>query len=231
MFLSDFNEYPRDITAYQITGWIASKGNAATMGQYRGALKNYYRHVVGQPNKFDRVPCPKKDKKLPVIISQEVVVSRINAIENLKHKAIVSVLYAAGLRREELLNLRITDIDKFRKTIHIHSGKGAKDRSIEVSENLLVILRNYYRQYRPKEFLFEGQNGGKYSGTSVANICKKHMKCNPHSLRHCCLTHLIELGVHISEVAKRAGHSKISTTHDTYSHIATTFNPITLLAA
>jgi len=231
MFLSDFNEYPRDITTNQITGWIASKGNASTMGQYRGALKNYYDHVIGQPNKFSRIPYPKKEKKLPQIMSQKTIVERINLIGNMKHRMIVSVLYGSGIRLSELLELRITDIDGDRNTIFIRSGKGGNDRLIPISEKLIQDLREYYRQYRPKSFLFEGQFGGRYSSTSVQNICKKYMKCNPHALRHCCLTHLIEKGVHISEVSKRAGHSKISTTHDTYSHIATTFNPITLLAA
>lgn len=231
MFLSDLNEYPRDITANQITGWIASKGNASTMGQYRGALKNYYDHVVGQSNKFDRIPYPRKDKKLPQIMSQELVVKRINSIGNLKHRMIVSALYGSGIRLSELLDLRVTDVDGDRETLFIRHGKGGKDRPVPVSKNLINNLRDYYRQYRPKEFLFEGQFGGRYSSTSVQNICRKHMKCNPHLLRHANLTHLIESGVHLSEVSRRAGHERISTTHDTYSHIATTFNPITLLSA
>jgi integrase len=128
-----------------------------------------------------------------------------------------------------MLDLRITDIDGNRNTIFVRHGKGGKDRIVPVSEKLIQDLREYYRQYRPKSFLFEGQSGGRYSSTSVQNICRKYMKCNPHLLRHANLTHLIESGVHISEVSKRAGHSKIETTHSTYSHIATTFNPITTI--
>lgn len=228
-FLSDFNEYPRDITADQITEWISLRGNPSTMGQYRGALKNYYTHVIGQPNKFNRIPYPKKEQKSPQILSKQIVTSGIQSIENTKHRMIVSVLYGAGLRLSELLSLRITDIDGHRNTIFVRHGKGGKDRVIPISRKLIQDLRNYFREYRPTFYLFEGQKGGRYTPTSVQKICRKHMKCNPHLLRHCNLTHLIESGVHISEVSKRAGHSKIETTHSTYSHIATTFNPVTII--
>lgn len=229
-FLRHFRKTPIRISADEINNWIALHREGSTKAQIRGALLNYYSHVVGQKKKFDKIPHPKKDKKLPNVLSQEVVVSRINAIENIKHKAIISVLYGAGVRREELLNLRLSDIDKFRRTIHVHNGKGAKDRIVPVSENLLELLRKYYRLYKPKEFLFEGQFGGRYSGTSVVKICKKYIKTNPHNLRHCHATHLIESGVDVSEVSKRLGHAKLETTM-VYNHIASTFNPITLLAA
>lgn len=230
-FLRHFRTTPTRISADQITEWISERGNSSTMGQYRGALLNYYTHVVGQPKKFNRIPFPKKEKKLPQIQSQETVVQRINRIANMKHRMIVSILYGSGIRLSELLDLRLTDIDGKRNTLYIRHGKGAKTRIVPVSKKLIQDLREYFRQYRPTEYLFEGQHGGRYSGTSVQKICKKHMACNPHGLRHFCLTHLIENGVHLSEVSRRAGHAKISTTHDVYSHIATTFNPVTLLAA
>lgn len=230
MFLSDFNEYPRDITSDQIVYWLSLKVSSSTIGSYRGALENYYKHVIGQPNKFARIPYPKKETKYPQIISQETVVERIMSIKNTKHRMIVSVLYVSGIRISELLDLRLTDIDGNRNTIFVRHGKGGKDRVVPVSIKLIQDLRKYFIEYRPTEYLFEGQHGGRYTSTSVQNICKKYMKCNPHLLRHCNLTHLIESGVHISEVSKRAGHSKIETTHSIYSHIATTFNPVTLLA-
>jgi len=130
-----------------------------------------------------------------------------------------------------MLNLRLTDIDGNRRTIFVRHGKGGKDRVVPVSKKLITELREYFLEYRPKKHLFEGQTNTRYSHGSVQKICRKYMNCNPHLLRHCNLTHLIESGVHISEVSKRAGHSKIETTHSTYSHITTTFNPITILAA
>lgn len=229
-FLWYFKKHPKDITSHDITEWMTKHDAPATKAQVRGALLNYYKYVVGQYKVFDQVPVPKQAKKLPVIMAQEVVVQRINAIENIKHRAIVSVLYGAGLRRDELLNLRISDIDKFRETFHIHYGKGAKDRIVPVSKNLLILLREYSRLYKPKHYLFEGRKRRKYSPQSVLKVCWKYMKVNPHNLRHCHATHLVEAGVHISEVSKRLGHAKLETTM-VYNHIATTHNPITLLAA
>lgn len=226
-FLRHYRTTPKRISSQQITEWMAQHGNGATKAQIRGALLNYYSYVVGQPRKFDSVPVPQREKTLPVIMAQEEVVKRISKIRNLKHRAIISVLYGAGLRRSEL---RISDIDKFRRTIHIHAGKGAKDRIVPVSEKLLVLLREYYRQYQPQEFLFEGQKGGRYSSQSMLKICYRYMNVNPHNLRHCHATHLIENGVDVSEVSKRLGHTKLQTTM-VYNHIATTHNPVTLLAA
>lgn len=230
-FISHYKKSPENITSDEIVLYLSDLKSSSSKRQHVGALRNFYTHVIGQPNKFARIPYPKKEKKLPQIMSKQVLVERISSIGNMKHRMIVSVLYGSGIRLSELLDLRITDIDGDRKTIFVRHGKGGKDRCVPISEKLIQDLREYYRQYRPKSFLFEGQFGGRYSSTSVQNVCRKHMKCNPHLLRHANLTHLIESGVHISEVSKRAGHSKIETTHSTYSHIATTFNSITLLAA
>lgn len=229
-FLREFRKSPLRISAEEITRFIANHSAAATKAQIRGALSNYYTHVVGQPKKFQRIPQPKKEKKLPRIFSSQVIVQRLAAIPNIKHQAMMSILYGAGLRLSELTHLKITDIDKFRQVIHIRSGKGAKDRVVPISSNLLQLLRNYYKAYRPTTHLFQGQTGHIYSPTSVQAVSRKYMKCNPHTLRHCHATHLIEAGVDVSEVSKRLGHSKIETTM-IYNHVATTNNPITLLAA
>jgi len=228
-FISYHKKSPENITSEEIVIYLSRLNSSSAKRQHIGALINFYTHVIGQPNKFKRIPYPKKDKKLPKILSKQEVISRIKSIQNIKHRMIVSVLYGSGIRLSELLDLRLNDIDGDRNTIFVRHGKGGKDRVVPVSNNLIQDLREYYRQYRPESFLFEGQNGGRYSSTSVQNICKKYMRCNPHSLRHANLTHLIESGVHISEVSKRAGHSKIETTHSTYSHIATTFNPVTTI--
>ncbi len=230
-FIKLHGKSPENITSDDIVIYVSKLNSSSAKRQAVGALRNFYTHVVGQPNKFAKIPYPKKDRKLPQIMSQQLVVERINSISNVKHRMIVSVLYGSGIRLSELLDLMLTDIDGDRNTLFIRNGKGSKDRVIPVSTKLITDLREYYRQYRPKSFLFEGQNGGRYSSTSVQKICRKYMKCNPHKLRHANLTHLIESGVHLSEVSRRAGHAKISTTHDVYSHIATTFNPITMLAA
>jgi len=228
-FLRFFRKSPNRISSDEIVLWLSKLKSSSAKRQAVGAIRNYYTHVVGQPNKFKRVPYPKKERILPQIFSQQVVIKRIGRVKNFKHKMIISVLYGSGIRLSELLDLKLSDIDGVRNTLFIRHGKGRKDRIVPVSVKLISDLRRYFKEYRPKGYLFEGQTGGRYSGTSVQKICKKHMKCNPHLLRHQNLTHLIESGVHLSEVSRRAGHSKISTTHDVYSHIITTFNPITLL--
>jgi len=227
-FISYHKKSPENITSDEIVVYLSDLKSSSSKRQHVGALRNFYTHVVGQPNKFKKIPYPKKHKKLPQIMSQQVVVERVSSIDNLKHRMIVSVLYGSGIRLSELLDLRVTDIDGGRNTIFVRHGKGGKDRVVPVSNNLIQDLREYYRLYRPKSFLFEGHGGGRYSATSVQNICRKFIGCNPHMLRHCNLTHLVESGVHLSEVSKRAGHSKVETTM-IYNHIATTFNPITVI--
>lgn len=229
-FIAHHKKSPGNITSDEIVIWLSRLKSSSSKRQYVGALRNFYKYVIGQPQKFKRVPYPKKEKKIPQVMSQEVVVERIRSISNRKHKMIVSVLYGAGLRLSELLNLRLTDIDGNRNTLFVRHGKGGKDRVVPISQKLVHELRSYYKEYRPTEYLFEGQYGSRYTETSVQNICKRYMKCNPHLLRHCHATHLIESGVDVSEVSKRLGHAKVETTM-IYNHIATTFNPVTLLAA
>lgn len=229
-FLRHFRTHPEDINRHQITAWIAQHKAGATKAQVRGALLNYYDYVIGQKEKFDHVPIPKQEQKLPVIMSRQECLQRIDAIQNLKHKAIVSVFYDSGIRRAELLNLQLQDVDHMRETIHVHRGKGAKDRIIPVSAQLLVLLRQYQRQYNPKKYLFEGWKRKQYSAQSVLKVCRNHMGVNPHNLRHCHATHLLEAGVPMPEVSRRLGHKKTQTT-EIYNHITTTTTSITLLAA
>jgi len=227
-FLSHFKVSPNRINSEQITEWIASHDNGSTKSQIRGCLKNYYTHVIGQPRKFDRVPNPKREHKLPTVVDRNKLIMRIDQIQNIKHRAMVSILYGLGLRRSELLDLHVSDINGIRKTIHVRSGKGKKDRILPISDSLLDLLRNYYRSYWPATYLFEGSSSGRYSPASLAKLCKVHMGTNPHSLRHCNATHLIEAGMDVSEVSKRLGHSKLETTM-IYNHISTTHSQISLV--
>lgn len=229
-FLRHFRTNPAEIDRHQITAWIATFNEGATKAQVRGALLNYYDYVVGQKEKFDHVPVPKQAKKLPVIMSRQTAMQRIEAIQNLKHKAIVTVFYDSGIRRAELLNLHIEDVDHIRETIHVHRGKGAKDRIIPVSPATLKLLRQYLREHKPKKYLFEGWKRKRYSEQSVRKVCKNHMGVNPHNLRHCHATHLLEAGVPLAEVSRRLGHARTSTT-EIYNHITTTTTAITLMAA
>jgi integrase/recombinase XerD len=179
------------------------------------------------PNRFYEVERPIKKETLPKVISKESVLAMIDTSHNIKHKCIISLLYSAGLRRSELIDLKIEDIDSQRMTIMVKQGKGKKDRLTLLSQRLLLDLRQYFLEYRPKTYLFESPNGGQYSGTSVGKIidyaaksAKIKQKVTPHMLRHSFATHLLETGTDLRYIQALLGHSS-STTTEIYTHVAT----------
>ena len=180
-------------------------------------------YKFGLEKKYDKVSFirPRREKKLPQVIDYEYLKTKLNKIENLKHKAILSVAFSTGMRVSEVINLKITDIDSKRMIIHIHNGKGRKDRIVPLTQYILELFRDYFRQYKPKEYLFNGQFGVKYSKTSCNQIVKKHLgkDYHFHTLRHSCFTTLLESGIDIRIIQKIAGHSNIKTT-EIYTHVS-----------
>ena len=169
---------------------------------------------------------PKKEKKLPVILSLEEVKQLIENIHNLKHKTLLSIIYSAGLRIGEAINLKINDIDSKRMLIHIKGAKGKKDRYSLLSESFLKLLRDYYKKYKPKEYLFEGQKSDRYTSTSAQKILKNaaekiglKKKITLHSLRHSFATHLLENGTDIRYIQELLGHNSPKTTM-IYTHVS-----------
>jgi site-specific recombinase XerD len=148
---------------------------------------------------------------------------------NPKHKAIIAVLYSSGVRREELLNLKIRDIDPDRMLIRIRNGKGNKSRDTLLAQNALELLRSYYRGYHPSEYLFESYRAGTaYSGTSVIKVVQRAVQragitknIYPHSLRHTFATHLLEQGTNLKVIQKLLGHASLRSTM-IYLHLART---------
>jgi site-specific recombinase XerD len=192
------------------------------------SIKFYYESVLGMPNRFYEVERPRKEKKLPKVLSKEDVISIIAHTNNLKHKCIVSLLYSSGIRRNELVNLKITDIDSKRMLIRIDAAKGNKDRFTLLSHSLLKDLREYYKQYKPEKYLVEGLYGKQYTGQSIGKIVinaaeKAGIKVpvTPHMLRHSFATHLLEAGVDLRQIQVLLGHSSTKTT-EIYTHVATT---------
>jgi site-specific recombinase XerD len=178
------------------------------------------------PNRFYSIERPRKEKHLPEVLSKEEIVKIMNNTNNIKHKCIVGLLYSSGLRRAELLNLNVTDIDSKRMVVIIKNAKGNKDRISVLSPSLLKDLQNYYKAYRPKVFLFEGQKGDKYSASSVLKIVTMaaenagiQKKVTPHMLRHSFATHLLENGTDIRHIQLLLGHSSTKTT-EIYTHVA-----------
>lgn len=190
-----------------------------------GAIKLFFRYIHNRQIQINYIYPDRSEYKLPKVLSQEDIKLLIGGILNIKHKAIISTIYSGGLRISELLNLKITDIDSKRMMIRIENSKGNKDREVMLSENLLILLREYYKSYKPKVYIFEGQSGGKYSTRSAEKVFKEallRVKINKpaslHTLRHSYATHLIEQGTDIRIVQELLGHKNIKTTQ-MYTHI------------
>ncbi|MCK0125322.1 site-specific integrase [Gelidibacter sp. F2691] len=192
------------------------------------SIKFYYEIVLGMPNRFYEIERPRKAKTLPKVLSKEDVLKIIGNTNNLKHKCIVSLLYSSGIRRNELVNLKITDIDSKRMLIRIEAAKGNKDRYTLLSHALLKDLRHYYKHYKPEKYIVEGMYGAQYSGQSIGKIVLNaaakagiNYPVTPHMLRHSFATHLLEAGVDLRQIQVLLGHSSSKTT-EIYTHVATT---------
>jgi len=196
------------------------------INQSINSIKFYYEVVMGMPNRFYSIERPRKEQKLPQVLSKEEILAMIANTNNIKHRCIVSLLYSAGLRRSELLNLKLTDIDSKRMLVFIRNAKNNRDRYSLLSEKVLKDLRVYYKEWKPKEYLFESPNGMKYSGKSVGAIVgraatKANLKrrITPHILRHSFATHLLESGTDLRYIQTLLGHSSTKTT-EIYTQVA-----------
>jgi site-specific recombinase XerD len=215
----------KEILAFMRYLVIERRVSRSYQNQSINAIKYYYERVLGSPRKFYFVERPKKEKTLPVVLSKEEVSLLIKTIENIKHKSILMLAYSGGLRLSEILNLRLRDIDENRGIIRINAGKGKKDRITLLSTKFLIVLREYLEIYRPKEYVFEGTNGGPYSAASVQKIMRKAVakagikkNATIHSLRHSFATHLLEQGTDLRYIQQLLGHESIKTT-EIYTHI------------
>jgi len=215
-----------DIKDYLLYMIDKRKISASYQHQIINAIKFYYEKVL----KLDKLPYitierPFKEKTLPTVLGEEEVKRIIDSIDNLKHKTIILTIYSAGLRIGELINLKISDIDSKRKIIVIKEAKGKKDRYSLLSDKLLLYLRRYYKEFKPKKWLFEGIKGEQYSDSSIQNIfktaCNKakiNKKVTVHTLRHSFATHLLERGADLRYIQQLLGHGSSKTT-EIYTHI------------
>ncbi len=207
--------------------------SSSYLNQAINAIKFYYEVVLGMPNRFYDIERPRKEHKLPAVISKEEILAIIDNTNNIKHRCIVELLYGSGLRRSELLNLKITDVDSKRMLIRVQSGKGKKDRHTLLSKSALEDLRVYYKEWKPQKYLFEGRKASRYGAESVLSIVKNAalrarigQTVTPHVLRHSFATHLLESGVDLRQIQVLLGHGSSKTT-EIYTHVATnTFKEI-----
>jgi site-specific recombinase XerD len=173
------------------------------------------------------IPRPKKEKKLPVVLSVEEVGRILSATENLKHHLILTVIYSAGLRVGEVVRLRIEDLDWERKLLRVRAGKGKKDRYTLLASSIAVEVKEYVSRYRPREWLFEGQiPGHAYAIRSAQRVFELAVKAagiqkkvTIHSLRHAFATHLLEQGTDIRVIQGLLGHASVKTT-EIYTHVS-----------
>jgi len=184
------------------------------------AIKFYFEQVLHRDKFFFvEIPRPRKKIILPKVISKNDISKIFSTVDNLKHVVMLKLCYGMGLRVSEIVNLKITNIDSQRMLVHIENAKGKKDRYVALPSSILDDLRNYYRIYHPKIYLFEGQYGGQYAIRSVQAVFKNAMqkaKINKtvgiHGLRHSYATHLLECGTDMYFIQKLLGHKNIKTT-------------------
>ena len=222
-FLLSINKSPSRITSIDFQSYLYDYEftSVSKQNQVINAIRFLYK--FGLNKKYDKVSFkrPKKEKKLPKVIDGELIKDKLSKIENLKHKAILTLTYSVGLRVSEVVNLKIEDIDSIRMLIYIKNAKGRKDRVVPLSNYVLQLLRYYWKEYRPKTYLFNGQNSDQYSVGSCQKIYKKYIDNNSsiHTLRHSSFTNLLESGTDLRIIQKIAGHSSSKTT-EIYTHVS-----------
>ncbi|HXK50896.1 MAG TPA: tyrosine-type recombinase/integrase [Clostridiales bacterium] len=230
MFLKYFKDREIDkLSKNEVMDFLykeSEKGfSAAYQNQLVNSIKFYYEKVLGRQKEFYDLPRAKKPQKLPTVLSEEEITTLLDQPENLKHKCILFLIYSGGLRISEAVKMRISDIDSTRNLIIVRGAKGKKDRTTLLSQKMLEMLRHYYKVYKPKEYLFEGETGGQYSVTTIQKIFNKALaasgirkKATVHSLRHSFATHLLERGTDLRYIQELLGHGSSKTT-ERYTHI------------
>jgi site-specific recombinase XerD len=206
---------------------LERKVSSSYQNQAINAIKFYYERVLGGQRKVYLVDRPKTEKTLPIVLSEQEISDIINVTENIKHKAILMTIYSAGLRVSEAIALRVKDIDSGRMQIRINQAKGKKDRYTLLSPVTLEVLRTYFKRYKPKVWLFEGQKGEQYSNRSIQGILKTALqkagikkRITIHTLRHSFATHLLENGTDLRYIQSLLGHESSKTT-EVYTHVTT----------
>jgi len=231
-FLNHFQEENIErLNSKQIADYILNYDSARTMEQKKYSIQLFYGVVFGQWKKLQWIPLPKRENKIPQVLNIDECYKLFSSINQIKHRAIIQLIYACALRRSELINIRIRHIDGKAKRLFIEQSKGAKDRVIPIPEETLVLLRAYFKEHFPNgfdkdSFLFQGQskNNEGYSSASMYAIFKRAVKkagitkkVKLHTLRHSRATHLYNAKMDIRDLAELLGHSNTRTT-EIYIH-------------
>jgi site-specific recombinase XerD len=213
--------------------YLYRKGHStSTVNTAINAIKYWLEQVEGNGRKSYHIKRPKKEKSLPKVLNLKEVKQIFDQVKNLKHITLLKTLYACGLRVGEVLRLEVSDVDGQRRLLHIRCSKQYKDRYVPLSEDLLHLLRRYYKRYEPEHYLFEGgardAHGHRrpYTASSVRKILQRaarqaglRRKVRTHDLRHSYATHLLEAGVDIRYIQRLLGHASTKTT-EIYTHVS-----------
>lgn len=217
-----------DVIVYNNEYILKNNYSISYQNQTINAIKLFFKIIHNSKIIVEELHRPKNAKKLPNVLSKEETFKLIDVTTNLKHKALLALIYSSGLRISEAINMKITDIDSQRMLIHIKNAKGQKDRYTLLSTKILVLLKEYYTVYKPTTYLFEGQIGGQYSSRSAQAVLQQSAKkagitkqISLHTLRHSFATHLLESGTDLRYIQDLLGHSSPKTTM-IYTHVSTT---------
>lgn len=226
VFFDSYNKYNGFQSVEDIKRYLITINNRNYHKQMVATIHHFYKSVVKKPISLDDLPYPRKTHYLPAILSPQEVVRLIACTNNIKHRALLQVMYSCGLRISEVSNIEVIHIDGFQRLLLVKGAKGFKDRYVPIPEDTLQLLRNYYAGNKTKRFLFEGQHDYQYSTRSIQQIfkaaCRKagiYKPVTPHSLRHSRATHLHDAGLDINQLKDFLGHNDIKTTL-LYTHLS-----------
>jgi integrase/recombinase XerD len=247
-FAKHFNKPPDQLGHEEIRSWQLFLLNErrvklSTYIQAVCALRFFYRNTLNRKIDIDRIPLPRYEKKLPIILSKAEVKALLEAPKNLGHRAILATMYGAGLRVSEVTSLKVSDLDRERRVIWVRGGKGHKDRQVMLAEPLREMLAAYWRWKRPTDWLFPGELPGAHlSRETVFRNCRAAAQAagiakpvHPHSLRHAFATHLLDEGVNLLVIQALLGHAHLKTTarylHLSDTAIRSTKSPLEMLGS
>lgn len=228
---SYYNKSPLDLSSDEIEKYLlyeleVKKLSPATVNLHIGAFKKFFELMAPHSTVMKPISKVKDVKKLPSVLDSESIVRMVKCTDNLKHRAIIELLYSSGIRLSECIDLRPKDIDGKNMLVHVVKGKGGKERYTILSAHTLQTLRDYYICYHPQDYLFEGRGHKQYSPRSIGKVVGRTAKragitknVTPHTLRHSFATHLLEQNINLCTIQKLLGHSNIKTT-TIYTHVS-----------